>query len=44
MNLKNIQATPAAEFKKNKRPNQKVGQRTKTDISPKKTYRWLTYT
>ena len=28
-NLKNIQATPAAQFQKNKRPNQKVGQRTK---------------
>ena len=27
--LKNIQATPAAKFKKNKRPNQKMGQRTK---------------
>ena len=29
INLKNIQATPAAQFQKNKRPNQKVGQRTK---------------
>ena len=28
-NLKNIQATPAAEFQKNKRPNQKMGQKTK---------------
>ena len=28
-NLKNIQATPAAQFQKNKQPNQKVGQRTK---------------
>ena len=28
INLKNIQATPAAQFQKNKRPNQKVGQRT----------------
>ena len=26
---KNIQATPAAQFQKNKRPNQKLGQRTK---------------
>ena len=26
---KNIQATPAAPFQKNKRPNQKMGQRTK---------------
>ena len=29
INLKNIQAAPAAQFQKNKRPNQKVGQRTK---------------
>ncbi|MDP0989777.1 hypothetical protein Q6249_29810, partial [Klebsiella pneumoniae] len=29
INLKNLQATPAAQFQKNKRPNQKVGQRTK---------------
>ena len=29
VNLKNIQAAPAAQFQKNKRPNQKVGQRTK---------------
>ena len=28
-NLKNIQATYATQFQKNKRPNQKVGQRTK---------------
>ena len=27
-NLKNIQATPAAQFQKNKLPNQKLGQRT----------------
>ena len=27
--LKNIQATYAAQFQKNKQPNQKVGQRTK---------------
>ena len=26
---KNIQATPAAQFQKNKQPNQKMGQRTK---------------
>ena len=26
---KNIQATPAAQLQKNKRPNQKTGQRTK---------------
>ena len=29
INLKNIQATPAAQFQKNKQPNQKMGQRTK---------------
>ena len=29
INLKNIQATPVAQFQKNKQPNQKVGQRTK---------------
>ena len=28
-NLKNIKATPAAQFQKNKQPNQKMGQRTK---------------
>ena len=28
-NLKNIQAIPAAQFQKNKRPSQKMGQRTK---------------
>ena len=29
INLKNMQATPAAQFQKNKWPNQKMGQRTK---------------
>ena len=29
INLKNVQATPAAQFQKNKQLNQKVGQRTK---------------
>ena len=29
INLKNIQATPAAQFQDNKRPNQKMGQRTR---------------
>ena len=29
INLKNIQATPAAHLQKNKQPNQKMGQRTK---------------
>ena len=33
INLKNIQATPAAQFQKNKRPNQKMGQRTKQTFS-----------
>ena len=28
-NLKNIQAAHAAQFQKNKQPNQKMGQRTK---------------
>ena len=28
-NLKNIQAAPAAQYQKNKQPNQKMGQRTK---------------
>ena len=28
-NIKNIQATPTAQFQKNKWPNQKMGQRTK---------------
>ena len=29
INLKNIQAAPAAQFQKNKQPNQKMGQRSK---------------
>ena len=29
LNLKNMQATPAAQFQKNKQPNQKMDQRTK---------------
>ena len=29
INLKNIQATPAAQFQKNNWPSQKMGQRTK---------------
>ena len=32
INLKNIQANPAAQFQKNKRPNQKMGQRTKQTL------------
>ena len=33
VNLKNTQAAPAAQLQKNKRPNQKVGQRTKQTFS-----------
>ena len=33
---KNIQATPAAQFQKNKRPNQKIGQRTKQTFLPRR--------
>ena len=40
-NLKNIQATPTAQFQENKWPNQKNGPKNYIDISPKKTYRWL---
>ena len=29
INVKNIQATPAAQFQRNKQPNQKMGERTK---------------
>ena len=43
INLKNLQATPEAQFQKNKWSNQKMGQRTKHTF-PTKTYRWLTYT
>ena len=43
-NLKNIQATPAAQFQKNNRRNQKMGQRTKQTFLQRKTYRWLTNT
>ena len=32
-NLKNIQATPAAQFQKNKRPNQKMGQKLNRHFS-----------
>ena len=44
INVKNIQATPAAQFQKNKWPNQKMGQRTKQTFLQKKPYRWLTNT
>ena len=36
INLKNIQATPTAQFQKNKRPNQKMGQRTKQTFLQRK--------
>ena len=42
--LKNIQAAHAAQYQKNKQPNQKMGQKTKQTFSPKKTYKWLTNT
>ena len=35
-NLKNRQATPAAQVQKNKRPNQKMGQRTKQTVFQKR--------
>ena len=40
INLKNIQATPAAQFQKSKRPNKKTGQRTKQTFLQRR-YRWL---
>ena len=43
INFQNTQAAPTTQCQKNKQPNQKVGE-TQTDISPKKTYRWLTST
>ena len=42
-NLKNIQATPTAQLQKNKWPNQKMAKEL-NDMSPKKTYEWLTNT
>ena len=42
--LKNIQAAHAAQYQKNKQPNQKMGQKTKQTFSPKKTYKLLTNT
>ena len=32
INFKNTQATPAAQFQKNKQPNQKMGQRTEQTL------------
>ena len=36
INLKNIQAAPAAQFQKNKQPNQKLGQRSKQTFLQRK--------
>ena len=44
INFQDIQAVYTTQYQKNKQPNQKVGKKTLTDISPKKTYRWLTNT
>ena len=44
INFQNIQAAHTTQCQKNKQPNQKVGKRPIIDISPKKTYRWLTNT
>ena len=43
INLQNIQAAHVAQYQKNKRPNQRVGQRTKQTFL-QRTYRWLTNT
>ena len=43
ISLQNIRAAHTTEYQKNKQLNQKVGKRPK-QISPKKTYRWLTNT
>ena len=43
INLKNIQATPAAQFQKNKWPNQKWAKELNKD-SPRRTHRWLAIT
>ena len=39
INLQNIVAAHAAQYQKNEQPKSKSGQKTKTDISPKKTYK-----
>ena len=36
INVKNVQATPAAQFQKNKRPNEKVDQITKQTFLQRK--------
>ena len=36
INLKNIQAAHAAQYQKNKRPNQKMGQRAKLTLLQKR--------
>ena len=42
ISLKNLQTAYAAQYQKNKQPNQNMGRRhlPMFDISPKKTYRW----
>ena len=44
INLQNIQAAHAAQYQKKKWPNQKNEPKNSTEISPKKTYRWLANT
>ena len=36
INLKNVQAAHAAQYQKNKKPNQKIGQRTKQTFLQKR--------
>ena len=40
VSLQNLQTAHGAQYEKNKQPNQKNWQKTKLDISPKKTYGW----
>ena len=43
VNLTNIQAAHAAQYQENKRPNQKMGERTKqTFLQRRHLYRWQT--
>ena len=44
LNLQNTQITHITEQQKNQTTQLKNGQKTKTDISPKKTYGWPTGT
>ena len=43
INFQNTQVAHIIQCQENEQPNQKVG-KGPTDISPKKTYRWLTHT